>query len=121
MHRLLCKNQDFRKKSFLRLFRVGHVGLPDFQIQLLNLSLALMLRGLKVCKSDILLVCFSSGFKISSISSCLKTVRKYRIYLGSVFEDLVLSSWTSKIGSPHLVSARFLSWSCVFIFKYWFN
>lgn len=49
---------------------MGHVCLPDFQIQLLNLSSALMLGGLKVRMTGILLVCFGSGFKIASLPSC---------------------------------------------------
>lgn len=120
VHRLLCKNQDFRKVCHGWFSRVGHVCLPDFQIQLLNLSSTLMLRGLKVCVSGILLVCFGSGFKISSTPRCFKTVWRCGIFLGYVVEDLALSNWPSKIGSSHLPSARHL-WSCVFIFKHWFN
>lgn len=76
----------------------------DLQVQLINISSTFTLRGLKVGGSCF--CCFCFVFKISSIPSCLKNIWRCGTFLEYVVEDLVLSSWTGKTGSSHLLSAR---------------
>lgn len=107
MCRLLCKTQDFRKESHGLFFSPREWGMYVWSPGAVNkYKLNLHIERFESGGELFLLFLFCFVFKISSIPSCLKNIWRCGTFLEYVVEDLVLSSWTGKTGSSHLLSAR---------------